>query len=187
MNLVQVESDFDSDVEETDEGLLFPDRSPSLIKKINECWKPHEFREVIKKAKNAFKPKEYLALIISRIDSVNDFKARLESQETLLEIREEVELYLEANSFEEKKGRNLFVPKKDHSYINRQKFYDDEEPEALKAGISNFLSERALSIEAELTIKLFEETKRDKAETARRLGISKGALVQRLIKAGAYP
>jgi DNA-binding NtrC family response regulator len=162
---------------------------PGVIGEIMECWEPHQFRDAIKRAKKAFKPLEHLAAVMVRIDLVIDKKPLSSAKETLLEIREEVADYIMRNP-EGNEAPTHFKMHQKHLRILESKnhFPKSEKPKPIeKKTAAEILDINKEVIEKNITVQIFEETKRDKSETARRLGITKGLLMQRLIRYGAYP
>jgi hypothetical protein len=157
---------------------------PSTLEKINECWQPHHFREVIKYARNSFKPVLHLMAVIVRIDYVIELRAYLEVHETLEEIKEGIASEISLSSINKKSATHFEIPKKVVRILVERNSISSSEN---SLGKTNLLTEFGGSIIRDMTLKVYDETDGDKHETARRLGISKGRLVQRLISYGAYP
>jgi DNA-binding NtrC family response regulator len=160
------------------------DLCPSTLKKIHECWQPHHFREVIKRARNTFKPIQHLMAVVVRIDSVMELGAHLEAHEALEEIKDGLMQEITLNHPEKSVSTHFEIPKKLVRILTEKNSNLSSENGSEK---TNLLTEFGGSIIRDMTLKVFDETNSDKAETARRLGISKGRLVQRLISYGAYP
>lgn len=154
---------------------------PSTVRKINECWQPHHFRGVIKSSRNRFKPLRYLSVIIARIDEVIKLQANLDAHETLLEIRDQLREEVSRNDHENETPTHLRKQEKHLRILNGKIFYEDE------AGFerTELLSTFGDSIAKEITLKVYTETSENKDETCRRLGITKGRLIQRLLSYGA--
>ena len=160
---------------------------PGLINRIEECWEPHHFRDVIKSSKNAFKPLDHLAVVIVRIDLVMSYKPLNEAKEALLEIREELVEFMSRNPQLTKTPTHFKRHQKHLRILSGEKSFEEEKNGQIEKPMGQFLTENKEIIEKNLTLQVYEETKRNKNETARRLGISVGRLVQRLIRYEAYP
>lgn len=154
-----------------------------LIGQIEECRQPHHFREIIKRSKQAINPLHHLAIVAVRIEFLIENSLVFDCVGTLQEIREELMEYIEENS-SIKSEKKVKPERKMLRILEAKKVLKKEK--AFK-GKTQLLSENVDFIEKNLTLQVWEETKRDKQETARRLGISRGALIQRLINLGAYP
>lgn len=155
---------------------------PGMIARIEECWEPHHFREVIKAAKKTFRPLEHLAVVIVRLDLVMVLKPLSEALETLIELREELVEFIDRNPAINNTPTHFSKHEKELRILTgKNEILEGESP---NLGIK-LLDENKEVIEKSLTVQIFEETKRDKKETARRLGISLGRLVQRLQTYGA--
>lgn len=153
---------------------------PGLVGKIEECWKPHEFRDVVKRAKQAFKPLEHLQVVLVRLDLVIEKKPCSDLNETLSEIREEVAEFISRNDFKNEVSPSEFTENVLRIFAGKKSY--EEVADTLVAGRA--IATNKDFIEKELTLQVYNETKRDKNETARRLGIPVGRLIQRLIRFG---
>jgi DNA-binding NtrC family response regulator len=152
---------------------------PGIVGQIEECWYPHHFREAIKRCKNAFMPIEHLQVVLVRIDLVIEMKPCFESLEALQEIREEVLDFINGNPSQKEVPTHFKRQNFQLRILTAKKSSEKEETDLLR--------DNRDFIEENLTIQVFNDSKRDKKEAARRLGISEGRLVQRLLSYGAHP
>lgn len=160
---------------------------PGLVARIEECWHPSHFREVLKSVRNSFKMVEHMKAVVARLDLVIEISGNFEVIETLIEMREELAdeiLKLETNQMFQEDKKHFNGHSKQLRILNGGKIPSECERPIVK---DEFLAKNADSITKQLTLQVYEDSGRNLIETARRLGVSVGLLANRLRTYGMYP
>lgn len=144
---------------------------PSLVERIETCWHPSHFREVLKSIRGAFKAVEYMMVMKARLQLVIDLKPDFEVLGTLQEILEDLDEEIE--NFDSNKSEKRFK-----THENKLRILV-----AKKSEKTNLLGEKKpVDSFQELTLQVYHECNRDLHKSAERLGISAGLVAQRVIR-----
>lgn len=160
---------------------------PGLVGRIEECWHPSHFREVLKSVRNSFKIVEHMKVVVVRLDTVIEISANLEALETLKEMRED--LMSEITNLEVEK---IYPNPRNHfkSHENKLRIFTgkkSEFPNENRLNEEEILTKNSDSITKQLTLQVYDDSKRDMFESATRLGISVGLMAHRLRSYGMIP